>query len=98
MILKGIDFNKGRTSKGYNGSRDPFYQTKEWRSNANMHLTTHPLCVLCERLDNRITAAIISDHIIPINKGGDKWDWNNRQGLCRHHNAVKTALDNSNND
>ncbi len=97
MILKGISLIKGRTTKGYSGSRDPFYQTKEWKQDAKMHLTTHPLCVLCETLEQRVTVATVSDHIIPIKQGGDKWDWKNRQGLCNRHNAIKTALDNPNN-
>lgn len=97
MILKGITHNKPRTSKGYQGSRDPFYQTKEWKIDSKEHLKANPLCKLCLELDNRVTPATVSDHITPINKGGDKWDWKNRQALCKKHNAIKTALDNPNN-
>lgn len=96
MILKGVSQPKLRTSKGYNGSKDPFYQTKEWKQDRLAHLMSNPLCVICER-EGITREATVSDHIIPINQGGDKWDWNNRQALCKHHNAVKTALDNPNN-
>jgi len=97
VILRGIDFKKGRTTKGYNGSRDPFYQTKEWRDFRNNYMMMHPLCVMCER-DGRTSIAYALDHIVPINKGGAIWSEANLQGLCLRHNAQKTALDNPLND
>jgi 5-methylcytosine-specific restriction protein A len=96
MILKGIDIYKQRTSKGYNGSKDSFYQTKEWKSYRRTYLMTYPLCKLCS-VSDKVTLATVLDHIVPIKKGGAKWDYNNLQGLCTHHNAIKTALDNPNN-
>lgn len=96
MILKGITYPKTRTRKGYNGSSDPFYQTKQWKEDRKQHLIYNPLCEICKK-EGRTTEATVSDHIIPIKQGGDKWDWSNRQPLCKHHNAVKTALDNPNN-
>lgn len=96
MILKGVTHTKVRTRKGYNGSRDPFYQTKQWKQDRLAHLMSIPLCVICER-EGRTREATVSDHIIPIKQGGDKWDWSNRQALCGHCNALKTALDNPNN-
>lgn len=96
MILKGVSKPKGRTNKGYSGSKDPFYQTKEWKQDRLLHLMNNPLCIICQT-EGRTREATVSDHIIPINQGGDKWNWNNRQPLCKHHNAIKTALDNPNN-
>lgn len=96
MILKGITYPKTRTSKGYNGSRDPFYQTPRWKKDSKHHLSVYPLCVICKQ-QGKITPATVSDHITPINQGGDVWDWKNRQGLCKHHHAVKSALENTNN-
>ncbi len=98
MILKGITIgNKPRTSKGYNGSNDPFYQTKEWKVFRKQYLMTYPLCKLCSESDHVVVATVL-DHITPINRGGAKWDYNNLQGLCTKHNAIKTALDNPNNN
>lgn len=96
MLLRGIDFKKGRTSKGYNGSRDPFYQSKEWRTFRNTYIAQHPLCVLCTA-DGKTEVARVVDHKTPLKKGGQMWDHSNLQGLCFRHNAIKTALDNENN-
>lgn len=98
MILKGITiYPKPRTNKGYQGSKDKFYQSKEWKQDRALHLQANPICKMCWELETRVTTATVSDHIKPINKGGDKWDWSNRQALCSRHNAIKTALDNPNN-
>ena len=48
---------------------------------------------MCER-DGRTEVAYALDHIVPINKGGAIWSEANLQGLCKHHHAVKSALDN----
>lgn len=96
MILKGIDLSKPRTTKGYQGSNDPFYQTKEWKQFRRQYLNNYPLCRICEQ-NNAVTIATVLDHITPIKQGGAKWDYNNLQGLCQTHNRIKTALDNENN-
>jgi 5-methylcytosine-specific restriction protein A len=97
MILKGITLTKQRTTKGYQSSHDLRYQTRRWKKDRALHLQANPLCNICMELDNKVEPATVSDHIIPVNQGGDMWDWNNRQGLCKRHNAIKTALDNPNN-
>ena len=97
MILKGITIApKTRTTKGYQGSNNPIYQSKHWKSDRKLHLMMNPLCRLCKE-EGKTTLATVSDHIKPINQGGSVWDWANRQPLCAHHNAIKTALDNPNN-
>lgn len=97
MILKGITIApKVKKTKGYNGSGDPFYQSKEWKSFRALYLSTHPLCNICEQ-QGRTTAATVLDHIQPIKQGGSVWKEYNLQGLCKSCNARKTALDNPNN-
>ena len=94
MILKGITIlPKQRKTKGYQGSNDPFYISKEWKSFRLAYLTKHPLCKIC----TEPTEAIVLDHIQPIKQGGSVWSEYNLQGLCRSCNAKKTALDNPNN-
>lgn len=93
MKLKGISIlPKMRKNKGYNGSGDKFYQSKEWREFRNNYLTMHPLCKICAD-EGKTELATVLDHIQPIRQGGSVWAEYNLQGLCTHHNAIKTALD-----
>jgi 5-methylcytosine-specific restriction endonuclease McrA len=71
-------------------SHHPIYQTKAWKADRAAHLAAHPLCVECEELNQSIPATV-SDHIIPIEQGGDVWDWLNRQPLCASHHNKKSA-------
>ena len=98
MILKGITIApKPRRTKGYNGSQSPIYQSKAWKQDRAHFLQSNPFCKMCLELENKHTQATVCDHIIPVTQGGSMWDWSNRQGLCKRHNAIKTALDNPNN-
>lgn len=96
MILKGITIApKTRTTKGYNGNRDPFYQSLLWKGLRKIKLQMNPLCEDC--LEQGITTAGHTvDHIIPRNQGG-KDGLDNLRTRCQRHNAIKTALDNPNN-
>jgi len=97
MILKGITIApKVRTSKGYSGSRDPYYQSKEWKQLRAYKLSINPLCQDCEELENRTEAGHTVDHIVPRKQGG-KDIIGNLRTRCKRHNAIKTALDNPNN-
>jgi len=97
MILKGISIlPKIRTSKGYNGSKDSFYQTKQWKDFRQQYLSQYPLCKICTE-QGRTNEATVLDHIQPIKQGGAIWAQYNLQGLCKSCNAKKTALDNPNN-
>lgn len=96
MILKGITtYPKPRTTKGYNGSKDPFYQSRLWKGLRAMKLQLNPICEVC-LLERKTTPGHTVDHITPRNQGG-KDTLSNLRTLCQHHNAVKTALDNPNN-
>lgn len=96
MILHGVSRPKGRTSKGYNGSRDPYYQSKEWKQLRAYKLSINPLCEDCED-EGKVTEGTVVDHVRPRNQGGSD-DLPNLRTRCKHHNAIKTALDNPNND
>lgn len=96
MKLKGITiYPKTRTSKGYNGSRDPYYQSKEWKHLRALKFQLNPICEDCLE-QGRITETHTIDHIIPRKQGGPD-HINNLRSRCKRHNAIKTALDNSNN-
>lgn len=53
-------------------------------------LAKNPLCVECKKV-GQTTAATHTDHINPIDKGGEWFDENNLQGLCLIHHNRKTA-------
>jgi len=73
----------GATARGYN------YQHQQWRK---MILMRHPICdhAGCYQ---RATEA---DHIVPISKGGKRFDLDNGQGLCHKHHSEKTWRENHN--
>jgi 5-methylcytosine-specific restriction enzyme A len=79
--------------KQWTGLKREFkYNSVAWRNLSRSFRQEHPLCVECERHGLTVMATV-TDHITPINKGGDPWSWDNLQGLCTHHNATKTGRD-----
>ena len=92
MILKGIYFQKIKTSKGRWPNKDPYYQTKEWKQIRAYKFQLNPLCEDCQD-EGKTTPTHTIDHIVPRKQGGsDSID--NLRSRCKHHNAVKTAYDN----
>lgn len=83
-------------SYGHKYTKDERYHTARWRKDRKLFLIDNPICKgpdsICQK-QGRVTPATVCDHIVPVKKGGDFWDWTNRQGLCKHCNAVKTAKD-----
>lgn len=69
---------------------DSFYRSSVWLSLRSKHLRDEPLCRGCKKLD-RVTAASMVDHILPIRDGGEQLDENNLQSLCESCHARKRA-------
>jgi len=67
--------------------------TYRWQKARRRFLTQHPLCVVCQSID-QVTAATVVDHIIP-HKGNQElfWDESNWQPLCKFHHDQKTGRD-----
>lgn len=65
-----------------------FYTSSTWRKRRAEHLKVEPLCRECKR-ENRITAAEMVDHIIPIKQGGETLAEANLQSLCNTCHARK---------
>lgn len=68
------------------------YHTTAWRKDRLAHLMANPLCAEC-RNKGLIVEASVSDHVKPIEQGGDAWDWGNRQSLCYPCHQSKSAKD-----
>lgn len=92
MILKGIQYPKTRTTKGYFKSyADPYYQSKEWKQLRKYKMTINPLCEDCEE-QGKITEGHTVDHVKPRKQGGTD-ELSNLRTRCKRCNAIKTALD-----
>lgn len=71
-----------------------FYNSKKWRIIRKMQLEAHPFCEEC-LMNGKRTKAIVVDHIIPIKKGGDMYDYTNLQSLCASCHSKKSVLEGS---
>lgn len=71
-------------------SNDAFYNSWPWRKLRKSFLDKNPLCLHCE-LVGAVTKATVADHVIPINKGGERLSESNLQALCEHHHNSKSA-------
>lgn len=90
---------KGNHGNRYN--RDPFYNTPAWRKSRaarrlestiiNGHKLLNIYCVDCYKESGKEVLGYNDDHITPIAEGGDRFDYSNRQTLCDHHHARKSA-------
>lgn len=71
------------------------YNSWKWKKDRSAYIKANPLCAECLK-QGKTTAATVSDHITPINEGGDIWDWNNRQALCTTCHNKKSANESRN--
>jgi len=62
------------------------YHSTRWRKLRAKHLREFPLCQLCKQPER----GTLVDHIKAIQDGGEAWDENNLQTLCKRCHAVKT--------
>ena len=71
-----------RNKEDYN-----FYNSRTWRKFSKDYKRLHPVC----ELQDCTQPSYYTDHIRPISEGGDKFDYNNLQALCKKCNASKTG-------
>lgn len=62
------------------------YNSRKWRSVSDAFKAANPVCMLCG-----VEPSYYTDHIVPINEGGNVWDKSNWQALCVTCNAKKTG-------
>lgn len=67
---------------------NPIYQTKQWRILSKYIIARDPICKICNRAASRE-----ADHKTPMARGGDPWDENNLQGVCKPCHSRKTATE-----
>jgi 5-methylcytosine-specific restriction enzyme A len=83
-VKQSAPFERERTVKDFD------YNARAWRNKAKAHKAAHPFCAECER-QGIVTAVAHTDHIKPIKIGGDPWDDDNLQSLCKRCHDVKSA-------
>ncbi|KAA9357221.1 HNH endonuclease signature motif containing protein [Larkinella humicola] len=79
--------------QGRSRTNRDIYGLSRWTKCSRMHRSKHPLCVECLKKGILTDCSPgkktgVTDHIQPINQGGDPWDPENWQTLCNScHNA-----------
>ena len=91
--------HKRQGQREYDSTRsaDPtrhFYNSRAWRRASKVHLSQEPLCRECMK-KGQLAAAVMTDHIVPIKAGGDRWGRDNLQSLCRSCHSRKSAEEGS---
>ena len=69
-----------------------FYNSRAWRKARERKLRINPLCELCLK-EGKLVAASIVDHVVPIKEGGEVWDLDNLQSLCKTCHERKGAAE-----
>lgn len=59
-----------------------------WRKYTRIYKAEHPLCINYKECHN--TTEVV-DHIVPVSRGGDFWDPDNHQPICKMCHDTKTA-------
>lgn len=87
------------------GSTDPRYHSARWKAHRKAFMQTdqmvkcndgttklmsNRLCIQCFR-EGIVKELHTVDHIQRVKDGGNFFDFNNNQGLCARHHAVKSA-------
>lgn len=69
-----------------------FHNSQGWRKVSALYRSAHPLCEACQA-GGRVTPAELTDHVIPIEAGGDHWDERNLMSLCHPHHNRKSGME-----
>lgn len=68
------------------------YNGRKWRKLRALQLEKFPLCKQCES-KGETAIATVADHIVPVKKGGDGYNMDNLQSLCKKCHDSKSARD-----
>lgn len=75
----------------YEGSTHPSGNDRRWQAARDAQLRDHPYCQWTEQPCPRLATDV--DHITPLAEGGDRYNPDNLQSLCKPHHDQKTARD-----
>jgi len=76
--------------KQYNKRANAKHYDTRWRKISKLFLVRNPLCVECQKA-RRLTPAVESHHIIPVDAGGSDRD-ENLMALCKScHSRISLA-------
>ena len=82
-----------KKAKPYEGAKRSFdYSSTTWRKVRLIKLKLNPLCELCE-MKGIVKEANTVDHRQSIQSGGDPYEMENLQSLCRFCHDCKTAAE-----
>lgn len=59
------------------------YSSRKWQNTRLLQLHLHPLCE-CGQIATDV------DHIVPVERGGERWEFTNLQSMCHSCHSVKT--------
>jgi 5-methylcytosine-specific restriction protein A len=65
------------------------YGKKKWQTTRLRKLAMNPICEACDK-----ELAVEVDHIVPLNRGGDPYAFENLSSLCSPCHWAKTAREN----
>src|SRR5262245_63219044 len=66
------------------------FKRKRWLTTRKAVPARDPICRVC---GTHVSEEV--DHIVPLNEGGDPWDLERLQGICRPCHQAKTARENA---
>jgi 5-methylcytosine-specific restriction protein A len=96
MAKKPVNIKRGYKPERIAFERDndniEFYNSWPWRKAAKKFKDKNPLCVQCDK-NGIVTTVKVVDHIIPINKGGERLNEQNFQSLCESCHNKKSSLE-----
>lgn len=87
LIIRPREYKPGSWSKTDNSK---IYQSQKWRKLRKWFFVNNPLCAECLR-NGTVKEGTDVDHITPIRLGGEVYDENNLQTLCKSCHNRKSA-------
>ena len=88
-IKKSKDQLQRQYAHHYDDKGRNIYHTYQWKKLRARKALLNPICEHCE-LNGIATPVQEVDHIIEIEDGGEVWDIDNLQSLCKRHHKIKT--------